>query len=383
MIKNLCKWIVFKIVYPICYFFYSRKKIQEKKVVFVENHQESLTDNFQLLYNWFYSHDYLVETHYLKIATSSWKDIIVRSLNLIKEIANAHYIFLNESNSLFGAFSIRKETKLIQLWHACGAFKKWGFSVANQSFGENEKDLKKYAGHINYSLVPVSGSDVVWAYEEAFGFSKNSGIVCPLGVSRTDVFFDNNFKEDANNKFRDMFSNVIDQKIILYAPTFRGDIKDAKSPTLPDLDSLYQNFHHEYIVIIKQHPFVRDTYHVKNEYRTFCKVIGQEMTMEELMMVADICITDYSSIVFEFSLMCKPILFFAFDLESYYNERGFYYDYEEFVPGPIVKNAKQLIENIKNIEKYDYQKLETFRNRFMSGCDGHSTERILNNILEE
>ena len=85
---------------------------------------------------------------------------------------------------------MRKETQMVQVWHACGAFKKWGCSVADKTFGDSMKDLKQYSGHRNYTLVPVSGEEVCFAYEEAFGLEKDCHIVRPLGVSRTDVLFD-------------------------------------------------------------------------------------------------------------------------------------------------------------------------------------------------
>ena len=77
------------------------------------------------------------------------------------------------------------------------------------------------------------------------------------------------------------------------------------------------------------------------------------------------------------------MVFFAYDLEEYYDERGFYYPYESFVPGSIVKTTKELVECIEKIEEFDMERIRVFRQRYMSGCDGHSTERILENVLEE
>ncbi|MBO5089120.1 MAG: CDP-glycerol glycerophosphotransferase family protein, partial [Lachnospiraceae bacterium] len=113
------------------------------------------------------------------------------------------------------------------------------------------------------------------------------------------------------------------------------------------------------------------------ECKDFCIEAGQDLLIEELLMVSDVCITDYSSIIFEYSLLNKPMFFFAYDLEEYYDERGFYYPYEEFVPGPIVKTTKELIQQLHCIEEYDISKIEAFCKQYMSACDGHSTKRIL------
>ena len=179
MVKDAVKWIVFKIIYPVCYHIAALKSVSAEKIVFVENHQDTLSDNYQLLYNRLEELGYENHVHYLQMTKSNWGKIIVHTLQLILDMATARCVFINDSNSMFGSFTLRKETKLIQLWHACGAFKKWGYSVADKKFGDDKKTLDRYSPHRNYSIVPVSGKEVCWAYEEAFGLQKNSNIVVP------------------------------------------------------------------------------------------------------------------------------------------------------------------------------------------------------------
>lgn len=381
MINRVIKWFVFKCIYPFWYFIHAGKKIDNRKILFVENHQDTLSDNFKLLYEELEHRGYELHVHYLKVAGSKWKNIIVRSLGMLADMATANCVFISESNSVFGAFKLREETKLVQLWHACGAFKKWGFSVADHSFGDDRKELLMYSGHRNYSLVPVSGEAVCWAYEEAFGLQDKGGIVKALGVSRTDVYFDMEAKRQAERKLSQLKISINNRKIVLYAPTFRGDIKNAEAPDKFDMAVFYDRFHKDYVLLIKQHPFVKKNMVISSDLCDSIIEITDEMTIDELLITADICITDYSSIVFEYSLMDKPILFFAFDLEEYYDERGFYYPYEEFVPGNIAMDMKELIQCIENIDVYDYGKLKAFKKKYMSGCDGHSTERILAEIF--
>jgi CDP-glycerol glycerophosphotransferase (TagB/SpsB family) len=71
------------------------------------------------------------------------------------------------------------------------------------------------------------------------------------------------------------------------------------------------------------------------------------------------------------------MLFFAYDLEDYFDWRGFYYDYETLAPGPIVTTTEDLVAQLKQIDTLDLTKVRAFRERFMSSCDGHATERIL------
>ena len=379
MLRKIIKWIVFRIIYPGCYRISSLKKVNDHKVIFVENHEDYLTDNFVLLYKEFEKRNYDIKVHYLKVASSGWGDIIRKSVLLIKDMGDAGYIFLNESNSLFGAFKLRKETRMIQLWHACGAFKKWGFSVSDKSFGDDEKDLVKYSGHRNYTLMTVSGDEVCWAYEEAFGLKDKKGIVKPLGVSRTDIYFDEKRIKEAFDKLNNINLKLSGRKIIVYLPTFRGSIAKAKGPSAFEVSEML-SLTDEYVILIKNHPFVKEKLTIPDDARNYCIEIEDELTVEDLLIIADICITDYSSVVFEYSLLGKPIIFYAYDINDYDLERGFYYKYEDFVPGPIVYNMKELVNAIKNIEKFDYEKLEKFKNRFMSGCDGHATNRILKSL---
>ena len=100
--------------------------------------------------------------------------------------------------------------------------------------------------------------------------------------------------------------------------------------------------------------------------------------IEELLCVSDICISDYSSIVFEYSLFGRPMLFYAYDLEDYFDWRGFYYPYYDLAPGPVVRTNEEIIHYIQNIEhNFDRECVRKFREKFMAACDGHATERIL------
>lgn len=381
MFRSVCKWVVFKWLYPVCYFFGRLRKIKPEKILFVENHADSLSDNFSLLKEFFEKKGYDIRIHYLRISSSGWGRIIKRSLGMIWDMSNAGCVFLNESNSLFGAFSFRRGTKLIQVWHACGAFKRWGYSVADKSFGEDQKELDTFLGHRNYDLVPVSGEKVCWAYEEAFGLKDRPGIVQALGVSRTDVYFDGDRIRQAYGRLKKLDFPLKGRKIILYAPTFRGEIRTAKAPEGLDYTKL-SALKKEYVVFIKQHPFVKERTKLPGDCQDYCFDVGDALSTEELLMVSDLLITDYSSVIFEYSLMGRPMLFFAYDLEEYYDERGFYYPYREFVPGPVVETTEELLREIESTGEFDGNKVAAFRQDYMSGCDGHATERIANYVLD-
>ena len=154
----------------------------------------------------------------------------------------------------------------------------------------------------------------------------------------------------------------------------------AVSPDKLDVEKFYNAFHEDYILIFKHHQVARTVPKIPEEYRdsfAFDMTRGKGMTINDLMTVADIMITDYSSVVFEYALFERPMAFFTYDLDEYIDERGLYYDFDEVTPGPLCTTNEQLIDYITNIDtKFNKQEVIDFKEKFMSSCDGHSTERI-------
>ncbi len=368
------KWIL-----PATYNRHAKKPVDKRKVVFVETRQNQITDSFSLLHQALQNDaDTDVYTFFLQDMTIGKLRQFARAVSLMKCIGDASVIFANDSSCVFGAFQMRSETRFIQVWHGCGAFKKWGFSNAEKKFGATKKALDRFPMHRNYSLVTTSSDEVNWAYADAFGFAPDNAIVQGVGVSRTDVFFDENALQSARLQVHSVVPASRNKKIILYAPTFRGHVKSAVSPDRLDIQKLKEKLGNEYVLLFKHHPFVKHPPEIPETCADFAFDVTKELSIEQLIMTADICISDYSSLVFEYSLFTKPMLFFSFDIDTYRDWRGFYYDYRSFVPGPIVMDTDAIIDYIEHLEeRFDPQTVIDFRNKFMRGCDGHATERIL------
>jgi glycosyltransferase involved in cell wall biosynthesis len=225
-------------------------------------------------------------------------------------------------------------------------------------------------------LVTVSSPEVIWAYEEAMNIDKK-GIVQATGNSRTDVFYDGPFIKAAYDKLYNLLPQAKDKKIILFAPTFRGRVAQATSPDCFDVEGFCKAFSDEYLLLFKHHPNVKVRPEIPEEYNEFAFDFTDSMAIDELLCVSDICISDYSSLVFEYSLFEKPMIFFAYDLDEYFDWRGFYYDYFELAPGPVCKTNEEMIDYIRHIdERFERDKVVAFREKFMASCDGHATERI-------
>ena len=384
ILSKVYKFYTLRIYYPRVYKKHAKKPIDENKVVFIEVRSESISDNFRLIYNRVKDASYQVSEHFLRMGFARGKEYRDLCTAMVKDIADAKYVFLSDSSNITSCLPMRKETVLTQLWHACGAFKKFGMSTADLIFGDNRKTLEKYPYHRNYTHVTVSADEVVWAYEEAMSLENKKGVVKPVGISRTDVFFDKEYLAGTKDKLYQAFPQAKGKKVILYAPTFRGRVSNAKTPDVLDIPLLYRELSREYVIIFKHHPFVKKPPVIEETYKDFAIDLTNDMPIEDLLSVSDVCISDYSSLVFEYSLFERPMIFLAHDLEEYFDWRGFYYGYEEFVPGPIYKTTEEIVGYIKGLDKgFDREKVIQFRDKFMSACDGHATDRIMDLVFGE
>ena len=380
---KLYKFYMFKIKYPALYKKYAKKPVNEGKVIFIEGRMKYITNSSEYIYNELKNnYDFQIHTHFLQMGFVKRKEYRALCEDMIKDVATAGYVFMNDASNVFACLPLRKETVVTQLWHGCGAFKKFGMSTADLIFGDNRKTQEKYPYHKNYTYVTVSAPEVEWAYTEAMNLKE--GVATGIGVSRSDYFYDKKNIENAHINMDKVFPGRKGRKIILYAPTFRGRVAKAKMPNELDIAKFYEAFKDEYILVFKHHPFVKERVLIEDEYKDFAVDCTESMSIDDLICVSDICISDYSSLVFEYSLFEKPMLFFAYDLDNYYDWRGFYYDYKDFVPGPIHYTNEEMIDYIKNIDKnFDLQKVKDFRDKFMCACDGHATEKIMKLVFKD
>ena len=267
----------------------------------------------------------------------------------------------------------RKETRVIQLWHGCGAFKKFGYDAFD--------DIPKgYRGNVykNYDLVTVSGEYCVSFFQSAMRLGKE--IVKPLGCCMTDRLFDREYLNLCRTKFKHIHPDAEGKRIVLWAPTFRGNAGDAYVVGEQYIDRLADLYKNELYIIKSLHPMSEGC-------------LASFMSSSELLVCADVLITDYSSIFFEYLLLDRPIVFFVPDYEDYARDRGFYLDFDS-LPGHIVKNnnideAVRILYNAIGGDKQEKDAAnesqmrvlrQKFREQYMSACDGHATERIVKEI---
>ena len=366
-LRRIRKHYRYKVYFPKVYSSYCTEPVQENKVLFLEMRFTKLSNSFELIYKALEeSGEYDLKCSYVQFNFIRGREFTQRVNEMLKELATAKYVFVDDASLILSSIPLRKETVAINLWHACGAFKKFGRSTAELKFGSSAATLDKYPNYGNLTHVTVSSPEVIWAYEEAMHLPK--GIVKATGVSRTDQFYDKEFVESRKQKLYEIMPEAKGKKVILYAPTFRGHVATASSPDRIDFERFCRELGNEYVIVCKHHPFVKNPPIIPEELQHFARDLTKYLSIEDLLCCADICISDYSSLVFEYSLFEKPMIFYAYDYDNYCDWRGFYYDYSEFTPGPVVQTEDELLNSIKNIDtQFDKQKVIDFKEKFM-GC---------------
>jgi CDP-glycerol glycerophosphotransferase (TagB/SpsB family)/glycosyltransferase involved in cell wall biosynthesis len=362
--------VIRRVVYPIS----KRLPLQTKKVVFATNRSSQLDGNLQVLHDYVKQHKRDWNVVVLpKEQRNFWRRCLVHY-----HLATAKVVFLDDYYRQLYNLTPRKGTEVVQTWHASGAFKKFGISAVGTR-DSNPLDFE-LAAHRAYTKVIVSSQNVAKHYAEAF--NKREDQILALGVPKTDVFFHEETKEQIRRSYLEQYPMLQGKKLLLYAPTFRGKPKERKRFKLMlDLNKMKEALGREYALILKMHPAVQSSTLITDELSDFVLDLSKCTDINDLLILADCLITDYSSIVFEYSLLKRPMVFFAYDLEDYLAERGFYVDYRDFVPGPIVRTTEEIIDAIQS-DNWPYDKIEQFSRYYFDHHDGRSTQRIVDMFLK-
>ena len=378
-LKFLRRYLVFHVIWPVAFILGCIHPVDPKLVVFAYNlHYKTLPDNMVKL------KEIYEKKGYKCVEYSNPANAIQRLLGDICFqflYAKSKIIFITDNFDPLYAHKPRKGTRVVQLWHACGAFKKWGYSTLDAEWGDSRRMWELFPRHTSYTDVFVSSEYIIPCYSEAFNCPKE--IIKPLGVPRTDVFFDKEFVSSGRERLLEAIPEIGNRKVILYAPTFRGNSPtNAHNDKMIDYKSFKETFGKDYALVLKFHPFTLGKENLSEEekelYGDVVYLCPPEIGIDTAMCAADILISDYSSLIFEYSLLSRPMIFFAYDLDEYEHSRDYYYNYTDFVPGPIVKTSDELLQAVADAAQNgaNHKIIDDFRDKFMSACDGGSAQRI-------
>lgn len=220
-------------------------------------------------------------------------------------------------------------------------------------------------------------------FRRAFAFQKE---MLEIGYPRNDVLFAKNNEKDII-EIKKQLGIPLDKKVILYAPTWRDNEFYGKGQykfnRAMDFDLMQEKLSDEYVMIVKYHYLVMDSIDW-TPYKGFIYSCNLSYDISLLYLAADLLITDYSSVMFDYSLLKRPMFFFCYDLEEYRDTlRGFYFDFLEEAPGPVATTTEELVDDIKNYDPAAYgQKQENFFKKYNHADDGKASEKVVDLIKQ-
>lgn len=309
----------------------------------------------------------------------------------IKRLSPQYYFYLLRAkywvnNQNFPTYiTKRHQTTYLQTWHGT-PLKKMLFDL-EEVHGRAEDYLERVGNAIKYWDYLLSPSRYATeAFRSAFNYKKE---VLEVGYPRNDIFYQDK-KQEVAIKIMNRLNIDQKKKVILYAPTFRDDQASKKNKFSFDINmDLYQmkeELGEEYIILLRMHVVVSNKLRIDDDLGNFVQNVSGYPDIQELLLITDILITDYSSVMFDFANTGKPMLFYTYDLDNYRdNIRGFYFDFEKEAPGPLVFNTKEIVENILNIDSVinSYkEKYSSFYNRFCSLEDGKAAKRVVEHVFK-
>ncbi len=288
-------------------------------------------------------------------------------IKCLYHIATSKICIIDGYNIAISSLKHKKNLKVVQIWHATGAIKKFGYQVLGKEEGSNKKIAKIMKMHANYNMVTCTSEATRKIYSEAFNTDIEK--IKVLGMPRIDyILGKNNEINEKIAKLYEEYPKLKEKKNIVYVPTFRKD-------KVIDIDKIIDNINTEkYNLIIRLHPL--DKNEVKNEYK-----VDKKYSTSELIKIADYVITDYSAVAFEAATLDKPLFFYLYDIDEYVDIRGLNINLQEEMKDSTSSNIIDLVDMIEN-NTYNCQDLRKFKEKYVQTADTNNTKRIVEYIMK-
>lgn len=369
--------------------------IKRRQVIFESFNGKDVNDNPAAIYRELIKTDpAYANTAYFSVKPREYASLKAKypDIQLVKRftprwvylMARAEFWVLN--SRLPNWWHANRRTTTIQTWHGT-PLKKLGADITHvaipgTSTADYHQQFRTAASRWNYLIAPNHYSQEI--FKSAFGF-KNQFL--SIGYPRNDVLYTT---DTAGQKdLRQRLLGQVSGPVVTYAPTWRDDM--AVRPgvyqfDLPfDLATFFEHVPAGTHLIIRPHYLVKDAIDIHG-FEDRVTVLA-ETDIAQLYLISDLLITDYSSVMFDYANLKRPELFFAYDLEHYRDQlRGFYFDYEREIPGPLVTTATAFYQQLdtwqKNGDFPGYQERQAaFYHKFCDWEDGTASQQVVQVIL--
>ena len=384
-IKNFVL-VLFKYHLRFIYFFIKVFTVQKSRVFFLSRQFNEIPYNYKELINYLNKDGYETKVICKKISSglnstlrnekshgsafSGFGGSVKYYFNLYKQMhyaATSKVIIVDGYNVIVSVLKHKKNTKVIQLWHALAAIKKFGYQTIGNVDGQDPDTARILCMHKNYDYV-ISGSEEMNKYfSEAFNTDIKK--LKAYGTPTIDYLLKDN--KEIVNKIYKKYPSMKTKKNILYVPTFRSDGKDNTNELINAFDTK------KYNLIVMLHPKVE----IKNTNNNVIYPDRRLFNSLDMLRISDYVITDYSAISIEASVLNKRVLLYLYDYEEYKESNGINIDLFKELKGNVSKNAKD-IYNIIDKSLYNDDSYKKFREKYLPKDMGNCTKKIIE-LIEE
>ena len=396
-IKNLLRWLM--LVYKRLLYWVAKKttKIKPQQIVFESFQGRSFSCNPKGIYEAMAADDRYSGFQYVwvfrdlkkgekAIGRSDVSIVRFESFSYYKAFAGAKYWVLNSNTRSF--LKPRKGQIYVQTWHGT-PLKKIGCDVVKEGnavtkVSEIPKIYHREAEKISYMISPSAYCTEKLISAFRLKEHHKEKIVLETGYPRNDSLFQ--YTEETIKNIKQKLGLPSDKKIMLYAPTFRDNRHSTVGgffvDTKMDFGKMREQFGGQYVLLFRAHYFIAQQMHLE-QYQGFVKDVSTVGDVNELYLISDLLITDYSSVFFDYANLKRPMFFYLYDYEEYRDTvRDLYFDMKE-LPGPIAASQEQLMEEIRTYDKSLWEKrYQAFHDRYNYLDDKDSGKRVVEQIIK-
>ncbi len=277
----------------------------------------------------------------------------------------------------------REDSVFLQTWHGT-PLKKLVFDIEEitSATPKYKQQVYKQSRAWDYLIAPNAFCSET--FRRCFMYENQ---MLETGYPRNDILHAPD-REEIARKIRSRIGIPEGKKAILYAPTWRDDEYYGKGQYKfelhLDLEKMRRELGEEYVILLRTHYFIADALDVSS-LSGFAYNLSKYDDISELYLISDILITDYSSVFFDYANLRRPMLFYTYDLEKYRDVlRGFYFDIEKEVPGPLLFTTEEVVAAVQGIDAVSdqyRQRYDEFYHRFCEWEDGHAAEKVVKSVF--
>lgn len=375
---------------------YKLVSVDEKLVIFISFHGRGYSDNPRAIYEQMKKDERFKDYRFIWfVKDHKTKKLEIPGAEIVEYFSFPYFYYMSKAkywviNCKMPLYICKKPQQIyLQTWHGTplkrlahdiiapddATFYRSGVSF-DKMCESYDVDVARY----NYMISPNKFCTEVFQTS----FQINRERLIETGYPRND--FITNATKDEIIALKNKFHLPLDKKVVLYAPTWRDNSYVAAGYTF-DLKADFKKWKdilgEDYIVVFKPHYLIINKYKNDHTLDGFLYSIPADAEINELYVLSDILITDYSSVFFDYAVLNRPIYFYMYDIEEYKGElRGFYLDIYKELPGKIYEDETNMLKDVK-LDIYDYSYLKVFNERFNSEQTGNCAQKVIDIVFKD